>query len=58
MSNAIKYSPPYTTIEIACVTGSNNAHVTVKDEGMGIRLQDQAKFFDRFYQVEGQETSP
>jgi two-component system sensor histidine kinase VicK len=56
ISNAIKYSPPYTTIQIACVTSGNYAHVSVRDEGMGIRPQDQEKLFDRFYRVEGQET--
>lgn len=56
ISNAIKYSPPYTTIQVACVTIGNYAHVSVKDEGMGIRPQDQERLFDRFYRVEGQET--
>jgi PAS domain S-box-containing protein len=55
ISNAIKYSPLRSTIQIACVTKGNYAHVSVKDEGLGIRLQDQQKLFDRFYRVEGQE---
>jgi PAS domain S-box-containing protein len=54
ISNAIKYSPPQTTIQIACVTQVNYAHVSVKDEGLGIRQQDQQKLFDRFYRVEDQ----
>jgi PAS domain S-box-containing protein len=56
ISNAIKYSPPKTTIEIACVTKGDYAHVSVKDEGLGIKLQDQQKLFERFYRVEGHET--
>jgi len=56
ISNAVKYSPPYTTIQVACVTHHNHAYVSVTDEGMGIRSEDQARLFDRFYRVEGQET--
>jgi PAS domain S-box-containing protein len=56
ISNSIKYSPPHTPIHIACVTKGNYAYVSVKDEGMGIRLQDQEKLFERFYRVEGQDT--
>jgi two-component system sensor histidine kinase VicK len=56
ISNAFKYSPPQTVIQIACVTIGNYVHVSVKDEGLGIRPQDQQKLFDRFYRVEGQET--
>jgi two-component system sensor histidine kinase VicK len=56
ITNAIKYSPPYTPIHIACVAKGKNAYVSVKDEGIGIRLQDQEKLFERFYRVEGQDT--
>jgi PAS domain S-box-containing protein len=56
ISNAIKYSPPHTTMQITCSKQGTNVRVAVKDEGMGIRLEDQARLFDRFYRVEGQET--
>ncbi len=56
ISNAVKYSPPYTTIQVACITRDNYAYVSVTDEGMGIRPEDRARLFDRFYRVEGQET--
>jgi two-component system sensor histidine kinase VicK len=56
ISNAIKYSPPYKTIQIACITQGNYANVSVKDEGMGIRPQNQEKLFERFYREKGQET--
>jgi PAS domain S-box-containing protein len=56
ISNAIKYSPLHTLIQIACATKGGYAHVSVKDEGLGIRPQDQEKLFDRFYRVEGQGT--
>jgi two-component system sensor histidine kinase VicK len=56
ISNAIKYSPLHTTIQITCLKQGTNVRVAVKDEGMGIRPEDQARLFDRFYRVEGQET--
>ncbi len=56
ISNAIKYSPPNTSVKIACVTKGNYAYLSVTDEGIGIRPQDQEKLFNRFYRVEGQET--
>jgi two-component system sensor histidine kinase VicK len=57
ISNSIKYSPPYTPIHIACTTKGNYAYVSVKDEGMGIRLEDQEKLFERFYRVERQDNN-
>lgn len=56
VSNAIKYSPPGTTIQIDCETKGSFVHVSVRDEGMGINPEDQEKLFDRFYRVEGQES--
>ncbi|MGY3212513.1 sensor histidine kinase [Mucilaginibacter sp. HD30] len=55
ISNAIKYSPLKSNIQIACVKKGNYAHLSVRDEGIGIRQQDRQKLFDRFYRVEGQE---
>ncbi len=55
ISNATKYSPPGTTINIACVTREEHAFFSLKDEGMGIRPEDQEKLFSRFYRVAGNE---
>jgi two-component system sensor histidine kinase VicK len=52
ISNAVKYSPLGTTIHIACVTVDNQAQVSVSDEGLGIKAEDQQKLFDRYYRVE------
>jgi PAS domain S-box-containing protein len=40
ISNAIKYSPLHTTIQITCLRLGTNVRVAVKDEGMGVRLED------------------
>ncbi|MEJ7560034.1 MAG: ATP-binding protein [Pedobacter sp.] len=52
ISNAVKYSPVGSTINIACVTNDGNAQISVKDEGMGIEVEDQHKLFDRYFRVE------
>jgi two-component system sensor histidine kinase VicK len=52
ISNAVKYSPLGTTINIACVTVDNQAQVSVSDEGLGVKAEDQQKLFDRYYRVE------
>lgn len=52
ISNAVKYSPGGTTIQVACVTVNNNAQVSIKDEGIGIQSEDIDKLFDRYYRVE------
>lgn len=53
ISNAVKYSPQGSTINIACVTVNGTAHISVKDQGMGIKTEDITKIFDRYYRVEG-----
>jgi PAS domain S-box-containing protein len=53
VSNAVKYSPAGSTINVACIRVGDMANVTVKDEGMGIKPDDLSKIFDRYYRVEG-----
>ena len=52
ISNAVKYSPLGSTINVACETVGDNTQVSVKDEGFGIKAEDQQKLFDRYYRVE------
>jgi PAS domain S-box-containing protein len=53
ISNAVKYSPQGSTINIACVKLKGAAIISVRDEGMGIKPEDLSKIFDRYYRVEG-----
>lgn len=55
ISNAVKYSVAGTTIQVACVTIENRAVISVRDQGMGIKTQDAAKIFERYYRVEGSQ---
>ena len=51
ISNAVKYSPNYTMIRVACVTLAGSALISVKDEGSGIRDEDKTRIFERYYRV-------
>jgi len=52
LSNAVKYSPKGTNIEISCKKIKGLVQVGVRDEGPGIDIQDQEKLFDRYYRIE------
>ncbi len=56
LSNAVKYSAQGKNIEISCKKLNSAIEVSVKDEGMGIKLQDQEKLFDRYYRIESIDT--
>jgi PAS domain S-box-containing protein len=56
MSNAMKYSPSESPVDVTVSTNEGIAIVSVSDQGEGIPLEEQARIFDRFYQVEGHLT--
>lgn len=53
VSNAIRYTPDGGQVEVGCyLDGAKDAIVYVKDSGIGIASEHQAKVFDRFYRVD------
>ncbi|RZK33150.1 MAG: ATP-binding protein [Pedobacter sp.] len=54
ISNAVKYSPIGSTIEISCTISNGAAVVAVRDEGIGIMPDDQHHLFERYYRVMNQ----
>lgn len=57
LSNAVKYSPKGKNIEVKCeMMDGGFTHISVKDEGMGVKEQDLERLFDRYYRVESQHT--
>lgn len=54
ISNAAKYSPLGSVIEVACTSSNGEALVSVRDRGMGIAKEDLPKLFERYYRVKGQ----
>lgn len=55
ISNAVKYSPPSSYVEIAARVAGGNCRIEVIDQGPGISKEQQGAIFDAFYQVHGTE---
>ena len=53
LNNAIKYSLKGKVIHVTCEMLENGPQVSVRDEGLGIKPQDIAYIFDRYFRVEG-----
>ena len=54
LSNAAKYSPPGSEIEVAVRRDTNVATVSVSDKGVGISTEDQKKLFTRFGRIDSE----
>jgi len=52
LSNAIKYSPKESTVTLSAKIAGDNVLVAVADKGIGVKLKDQEKIFQRFYRAE------
>jgi signal transduction histidine kinase/FixJ family two-component response regulator len=53
IGNAIKYSPALSEIEIESHGESDGVVVSVRDHGIGIPREKQARIFERFYRAHG-----
>jgi len=51
--NAIKFSPLDSSIEINTELKKSHIQFSVKDQGIGLKSEDQIRVFEPFYQVEG-----
>jgi len=58
MSNALKYSPGGTAIEISAQVLADQSTIRVRDYGLGIHPQDQHRLFDRFMRLDRDMNSP
>ena len=52
LDNAIKYSPAGGTVSVALAHTGDHYDVTVRDAGIGIPEEAQARVFERFYRVD------
>ncbi|HXV68863.1 MAG TPA: heavy metal sensor histidine kinase [Nitrospira sp.] len=52
VENAVKYSHPGGKVEIALMTDSRHARLSVTDQGIGIAPADQSRIFDRFFRTD------
>ena len=55
LSNASKYSPTGTDIEVDIHRNGGRATISVTDQGIGISQEDQANLFSRFVRIESTE---
>ena len=59
VTNAVKFSPPDSPVRVSvAATAADEVTVAVRDEGVGIPLEEQDKVFDRFYQLGTNERGP
>jgi signal transduction histidine kinase len=56
ISNALKYSPPNTTVSVHTLPERETILVTVRDEGPGISQEDQKKLFQKFTRLSARPT--
>lgn len=57
LSNAIKYSREGKVISCVSTIGQESLQIVVKDEGIGIPLQDQVHLFTRFFRAKNVENT-
>ena len=52
ISNAIKYSPAGGDVDVSASAGDGFARIAIRDHGIGIAEEDQARLFTKFYRVD------
>jgi two-component system sensor histidine kinase VicK len=57
LTNAVKYSPARSIIQLTCVNDGTQVVVSVRDEGMGLSELDCRQVFDRFYRVQNEQAA-
>jgi signal transduction histidine kinase len=55
LSNAVKYSPENTLVEVRCITDSGQTVLSVSDNSIGIAEDLHDKVFSRYYRIPGTE---
>lgn len=57
ISNALKYSPPNTTVHLHTLPEAENVLLKIRDEGPGISEEDQKKLFQKFSRLSARPTA-
>jgi len=58
LDNAIKFTTPHGSICLEIKEARNEAIIMVKDTGIGIARDNQARIFEKFYRVESSRSAP
>lgn len=56
VDNAIKFTPPHGKIHLSFKQENGSISLEIADTGIGIPKEEQARIFERFYQVDGSST--
>jgi len=56
IENAVKYSPPCEEIKVGLTKSPNGICFTVADKGIGIKDEEKARIFEKFYRVGSEDT--
>ena len=56
LSNACKYSPVETEIELLCEVDGDRLHIAVADQGIGMTEEEQKGLFTAFFRVDNETT--
>lgn len=56
MSNAVKFSPHKSTVQVKLAVANGYVNIGVKDEGPGLSAEDQKKLFGKFVRLSAQPT--
>jgi two-component system sensor histidine kinase SenX3 len=52
ITNAVAYSPGHTRVAVSALTSDSIVEISVKDQGIGIPVNDLDRIFERFYRVD------
>ncbi|WP_231571286.1 sensor histidine kinase [Gordoniibacillus kamchatkensis] len=58
ISNAIKFSPDYSNIDVSVKTEESSVVIAVADAGIGLAAADRERIFDKFYRAEATRHVP
>jgi two-component system heavy metal sensor histidine kinase CusS len=57
LDNAVKFTPMNGSVQIAVLAQPGRCRIEVRDTGEGVRDEDRARIFDRFYQADKSRTN-
>ncbi|MEX2260995.1 MAG: CHASE2 domain-containing protein [Bryobacteraceae bacterium] len=57
LTNAVKYSPPKTTVTVSAAHRGEHLHLCIEDQGMGMDQKEVSRIFQRFYRTRKAEES-
>tara|TARA_R110000751_G_scaffold261692_1_gene360973 strand:+ start:21195 stop:22526 length:1332 start_codon:yes stop_codon:yes gene_type:complete len=56
VENAVRYTPPNGTVDVAVVTAGQEARIEIRDTGPGIAEEEMPRVFERFFRARPQDS--